>query len=116
MKIFFVIIPAVMCVLSALALIYNKAVAQEVVRKNKSTWGTKLDPVGGVGIGFACIVGSIYFLISESVAAHAVSWFWVVMCSAWVFIAWARMKESAEVREIWNELDRLKSNKSKTEK
>ena len=49
MKIFFVIIPAVMCVLSALALIYNKAVAQEVVRKNKSTWEIKLDPVGTRG-------------------------------------------------------------------
>ena len=56
MKIFFVIIPAVMCVLSALALIYNKAVAQEVVRKNKSTWEIKLDPVGTRGGVYSRIV------------------------------------------------------------
>jgi hypothetical protein len=54
MKIFFVIIFAVMCVLSALALIYNKAVAQEVVTKNRSTWGIKLDPVGTRGSAFTC--------------------------------------------------------------
>jgi hypothetical protein len=67
MKIFFVIIPAVMCVLSALALIYNKAVAQEVVRKNKSTWGLNLIQLAPEAALFSyCVCGQRFHLHKQS--------------------------------------------------